>query len=60
MSRTMKKIHIKQYSDDFILPENILKKELKKRGRTIKLEPLKDRKQNKNKLKYYVSIMANI
>lgn len=60
MSRTMKKIHIKQYEDDFILSENVLKKELKKRGREIKLKPLKDRKQIKSKLKHYATIMADI
>ena len=55
----MKKIHLSEYADDFILPESILKKELKKRGRTIKLQPLKDRKEIKNKLKSY-GTMANI
>ena len=35
----MKKIHLKQYKDDFILSESVAKKTIKKIGRTLKLKP---------------------
>ena len=46
MSRTTKKIYIKDYDENFILPESIAKKQLKKLGRIFKLQPW-NRKQNK-------------
>lgn len=44
----MKKIHLKEYKDDFVLSESVAKKTIKKLGRTLKIQPWNRKKLTKN------------